>query len=132
MELINAVTAMGVEAIVECHSSLEVEFAVEMGATVLYLTNRDRAHDRIVPGMAEKLRDGVPNWVLTIGGGGITTASQCWSLLDAGFNAVAIGASLLQTRRKAGFVQEIRSEKSLTMDPFAGRFDNPFLHDSLP
>lgn len=126
LELINSCTIMGIEPIVECHTELERDFAIEAGATILYLTNYDRAADRIVPGRAEELRDGIANWILTIGGGGIETARQCWSLLDAGFNAVALGKSLLRSRRKEGFINEIRSEKSLTMDPFAGRFDIPF------
>lgn len=130
VELVNSCTIMGIEPIVECHTELERDFAIEMGATILYLTNYDRSTDRMVPGRAEELRSDIPNWILTIGGGGMQTARDCWSLLDAGFNAVALGKSMLETRRKEGFIKEIRSEKSLTLDPFAGRFDNPFMTES--
>ncbi len=126
MELLNAATAMGVEAVVECHTQIEVEFAVELGATILLLTNRSRAEDRIVPGTAVKLREMVPDWLLTIAGGGLVSARDCWECLDAGFNAVTLGKALLQSPSPKRYIDEIRSEKSLTMDPFAGRFENPF------
>ncbi len=126
VELMNSATSMGIEVVVECHTELERDYAIENGATILYLTNHDRAADRIVPGTAEKLAEEIPNWVLTIGGGGIEVATQCWSLLDAGFNAVALGKSLLQSPRMQGFMDEIRSQKSFAPDPFAGRFSTPF------
>lgn len=129
MELMNSATSMGIEVVVECHTELERDFAIEAGATMLYLTNRDRSTDTIVEGTAERIAEGIPNWVLTIGGGGITTARQCWSLLDAGFNAVTLGTSLLQSRRMQGFMDEIRSQKCLVPDPFAGRFSRPFAED---
>lgn len=126
MELLNSATAMGIEAIVECHTKIEVEFAVEFGATILLLSNRNRAEDRIVPGRALELRKIVPDWLLTIAGGDIVSARDCWEYLDAGFNAVTLGKSLLRTPRQKGFMDEIRSQKCITMDPFAGRFGNPY------
>lgn len=126
MELLNAATAMGVEAIVECHNELETEFAMECGATMLYLTNFDRSRNKMVPGTAFKLGEGLPPWVMKLGGGGIETASECWEYLDHGFHGVVLGRALLQTRRPQGFLQEIRSQKRVTGDVFAGDFGIPF------
>jgi len=131
VELLNTATAMGIEAVVECHTELELDLAIDAGATIIYLTNFDRSNDKLVPGNAIKLRQNIPGYVVTIAGGGITTARDCWEYLDADFNAVALGKSLLQSRRPRGFCDEIRSQKSHTMDPFAGRFNNPFIDQSI-
>lgn len=126
MELLNAATMMGMETIVECHTALERDFAMECGATMMYLTNWDRTRNILVPGTAEKLADEVPPWVLTLGGGGLMTAGDCWKLLDLGFCGVVLGKTLLQSRRPVGFMKEIRSQKRYTGDIFAGDLGVPF------
>lgn len=126
MELMNSATSMGIESIIECHTELERDFAMECGATMLYLTNWDRTRNKLVPGTAERLIEAVPPWVLTMGGGGLTTASDCWSLLDAGFNGVVLGTALLQTQRPRGFISEIRSQKRHSGNIFAGDMGVPF------
>lgn len=123
LELLNAATAMGVEAIVECHTELERDLAIECGATMMYFTNRDRTTNQIWPGTAERLRVDIPAWILTMGGGGIVTARDAWSLLDAGFDAVVLGETLLKSRRGADLIAEIRSEKRMaSMNPFQADF----------
>lgn len=127
MEIMNAATAIGMESVVECHTTLERDFAMECGATILFLSNWDRSRNKLVPGTAKKLIKDVPPWVLTIGGGGLVTARDCWDLLDAGFNGVVLGKTLLQTRRAQGFMEEIRSQKRTTGDLFAGDLEVPFV-----
>lgn len=129
MELMNSATAMGLEAVVECHTELERDFAIECGATILYLTNFDRTTNTMHPCTAEKLAKDIPSWIITIGGGGLVTASDTWKLLDHGFNAVALGKTLLTSRRTQQFIEEIRSQKSMMGDAFAGNFGTPFSED---
>ena len=126
LELLNAATAMGMETIVECHTELELDLAMECGATIVFLTNFDRARNQLVPGTAEKLVQDVPPWVLKLGGGGIEDARTCWNYLDAGFNGVVLGRCLLKSRRPSGFMSEIRSQKRVTGDIFSGAFGKPF------
>lgn len=126
LELLNAATAMGLEAIVECHTPLEVDFAMECGATILFLNNWDRTQHRLVPGTAEKLIEKIPSFILTIAGGGLVTAGDCWNLLDIGFNGVVLGQTLLQTKRPESFINEIRSQRRFTGDAFSGDMGMPF------
>lgn len=123
LELLNAATAMGVEAIVECHTELERDLAIECGATMMYFTNRDRSTNIVYPGTAERLRVDIPAWIVTMGGGELRTARDAWSLLDAGFDAVVLGETLLKSRRAADLIREIRSEKRLSS------LANPFQMD---
>eukprot|EP00177_Eucheuma_denticulatum_P002317 GFKZ01004152.1.p2 GENE.GFKZ01004152.1~~GFKZ01004152.1.p2 ORF type:complete len:350 (+),score=44.09 GFKZ01004152.1:229-1278(+) len=126
LELMNAATAMGIEAMVECHTSLEVEFAMECGATILFLSNFDRTRNAEVKGRALELANGLPPWITRLGGGGLVTAGDCWKYLEGGFHGVVLGRTLLQTRRPEGFIQEIRSQKSIAEDVFARGLGNPF------
>lgn len=130
LELLNAATAMGLEAIVECHSPLEVDFAMECGATILFLNNWDRTRNVLEPSKAVELIESVPPFILTLAGGGLTTASDCWDMLDAGFNGVVLGKALLQSRRRSSFIEEIRSQKRFTGNMFTGNMGVPFSEDS--
>jgi indole-3-glycerol phosphate synthase len=111
LDLLNAATAMGVEAIVECHSEIECELAIQCGATIMFFSNRDRTTNLIHLGTAERLRRDIPAWILTLGGGGISTAREAWSLLDAGFDAIVLGEALLKSRRGEDLVREIRTQQ---------------------
>eukprot|EP00871_Galdieria_phlegrea_P003130 jgi/Galph1/3818/GphlegSOOS_G2449.1 len=95
-ELLNASTIVGVDAIVECHNEVECEYAIEYGATILFLSNRSRIDGEMYMGTAERLRLLVPNIIATIGGGGIETKEEAFSLQDAGFDAVVLGRSLFR------------------------------------
>lgn len=117
-ELMNAATSMGIEAIVECHTEIERDLAMDAGATLLYLTNRDRTTNEVHLGTAEKLREDIPAWILTMGGGGIVTANDAWKLMDCGFDAVVLGETLLQSRRAEGLIAEIRTQVRTTGSPF--------------
>lgn len=121
-ELLDAATAMGVECIVECHTELEREMALESGATILHFTNRDRSTNKIYPGRAEQLRLDVPSWVITIGSGGLVTAGDAWSLLDVGFDGVVLGETLLNSPRPERFIGEIQSRKRPLHNPFDVKF----------
>ncbi|GJQ12615.1 hypothetical protein GpartN1_g4406.t1 [Galdieria partita] len=95
-ELLNAATIVGLDAIVECHKDWECEYAMEHGATILLLSNRNRVDGEIYMGTAERLKGIVPNFVATIAGGGIETKEEAFSIQDAGFDAVIIGRSLFR------------------------------------
>lgn len=125
-DILNAATMMGMEAVVECHDEIEVDWAIECGATIIYLSNWDRKRNVLVEGRAKTLVRQVPPWVMKIGGGGISTSRDCWELMDEGFHAVMIGEALLKSRRIEGFIKEIRSQKRVTGDVFAGGIGIPY------
>lgn len=125
-DLLDAATMMGIEAIVECHTQLEVDFAMESGATVIFINNWDRTRNVLVPGTVDKLISNIPTFVLTLAGGGISSASRCWELLDMGYNGVVLGTALLQSNRPKAFIEEIRAFKRFTGDVFAGDMGVPF------
>ena len=59
----------------------------------------------------------------------MASARDAWELLDHGFNGVAIGETLLKSRRVKDFIKEIRSQRRTMADPFAGDFGRPFQDD---
>lgn len=121
-ELMNIATMMGLEVVVECHTELERDFAVECGATIFYLTNRDRTSGRIVKETAEKLRLNMAEWCVTIGGGGIESCTEAWPLIDAGFDSVVVGRTMMTTRRPEEYISEIQSEQKNQVTEFFRSF----------
>lgn len=125
-ELLDFSTAIGIEAIVECHTKLEVEYAMECGATMLFLNDWDRTRNLLNKGNCKKLIECIPPFILVLAGGDLMTASECWDLLDIGFNGVVLGSSLFQSNRPKSFIEEIRGYKRYTGDMFTGDMGVPF------
>lgn len=111
-DFLNIASLTGLECIVEVHTQLEMEFAVEAGATILLCTNLDRRTNTVVPGTAEMLRQQLPDFIITVAGGEISSAGECWDLLDEGFDAVMLGRTLFNTRHGEELIKEIRSRKA--------------------
>uniref|UniRef100_A0A7S1ES16 indole-3-glycerol-phosphate synthase n=1 Tax=Timspurckia oligopyrenoides TaxID=708627 RepID=A0A7S1ES16_9RHOD len=118
-ELLTSAMLMNVECIVECHDLIEVECALNAGATVVLLTNHDRVNGIVkTHDHALNLRQVVPDWIITLASGGIQSASQCWNYLDEDFDGVFLGESLLMSPNQSRFVDEIKSQKRQSTSMF--------------
>ncbi|KAA8499781.1 Indole-3-glycerol phosphate synthase [Porphyridium purpureum] len=121
-ELLTSATMMGIEAVVECHTEIERDLALEAGAAIIMLSNYDRSIGQLVRGRAEQLVSEIPEFVQTLAYGGITTATDAWRYMDMGFDGVVIGTSLLKSRRRTDFVRELKSEKRVARSSMFGNF----------
>lgn len=70
-------------------------------------------------GTAERLRAMVPNFLVTIAGGGIETKEEAFSIQDAGFDAVMIGRSLF---RPSGMQLVHSIQQRIVKEPLLGLF----------
>jgi indole-3-glycerol phosphate synthase len=88
---------LGMEALVEAHSAPEVERALQGGARIIGVNNRDL--DTLVTDvtLAPRLRPMVPPECLFVAESGISQPDQIGVLRDAGVDAVLIGESLLRS-----------------------------------
>ncbi|MBV9359082.1 MAG: indole-3-glycerol phosphate synthase TrpC [Chloroflexi bacterium] len=89
-------TELGLEVLVETHSADEVRRAVDVGATVVGVNNRDL--DRLVtdPSLALRLRDLVPGDRVYVAESGVSQPDQLRALASAGADAVLIGEALVR------------------------------------
>jgi indole-3-glycerol phosphate synthase len=87
---------LGMDALVEAHSAREVERALNAGARIVGVNNRDL--DTLITDvtLAPRLRPMVPPGVIFVAESGISRPEQIEVLLDAGVDGVLIVESLLR------------------------------------
>ena len=87
---------LGMDAVVETHSADEVRRALDAGANIVGVNNRDL--DTLVTdvSLAPRLRPLVPSNVVFVAESGVSSAEQIAALNDAGADAVLIGEALLR------------------------------------
>jgi indole-3-glycerol phosphate synthase len=96
-ELLQLSHSLGMDALVETHSEEEVRRALEAGAQVIGVNNRDLDTLRTDVSLALRLRPLVPPHCVFVAESGISTPEQISRLADAGIDAVLIGESLLRS-----------------------------------
>jgi indole-3-glycerol phosphate synthase len=85
------------DVLVEVHDLPEMERALELGADLIGINNRNLKTFAIDLATTEALVDEVPEDVLLVSESGIKTLADAQRVLDAGANAVLIGESLMRS-----------------------------------
>jgi indole-3-glycerol phosphate synthase len=96
-EFLELTHRLGMEALVETHSAHEVERALNAGARIVGVNNRDL--DTLVTdvSLAPRLRSVVPPECVFVAESGISQPEHVAALRDAGADAILIGESLLRS-----------------------------------
>lgn len=95
-ELHAAATDLGLDALVEAHTQDEVVRAVDAGAAIIGVNNRDLKTFVTTLATAERLRSFIPDGALTVAESGIETAADVARLQAAGYDAFLVGESLMR------------------------------------
>jgi len=88
---------LGLAALVETHSAAEVRRALDAGARIIGVNNRDLDTLQTDTTLALRLRELVPPESIFIAESGVSQPKQIAALADAGADAVLIGESLLRS-----------------------------------
>ena len=86
---------MGMSCLVEVHCESELNIALDAGARIIGINNRDLDTLQIDLEMSFRLRDKIPSDVITISESGIKTCFEMEKLKKKGFNGVLIGETLM-------------------------------------
>ena len=111
-ELLRAALSRGIAALVEVHDENEVNevnVAVEAGAQVIGVNNRDLVTFKVDLGLTERLRRLIPADVLLVSESGIHTAEDARRMREAGADAVLVGESLMRAEDPAARIRELAS-----------------------
>lgn len=100
---------LGLSALVEAHDEAEAASALEAGARMVGVNNRNLKDFTVDIHNSTRLRELVPRNVLFVAESGIKTAEDIAELVSAGVNGVLIGETLMRSPDKAQMLDELRS-----------------------
>lgn len=95
--LLAAAADWGLAALVEVHDAAEVAIAIEAGAQLIGINNRNLADLSIDLATTERLRPLVPPGITVVAESGISTSADLDRMAAAGGDAVLIGSALMRT-----------------------------------
>ncbi len=98
---------LGCDALVEVHDERELERAIEGGARVIGVNNRNLRDFHVDLATAERLGTRIPADALKVAESGIKTRQDVGRLRAAGFHAFLVGESLLRQNDRAAAVRAL-------------------------
>lgn len=99
---------LGLSALVEAHDENEVQMALNAGARIIGVNNRNLKDFTVHPENSQKLRNLIPSHVLFVSESGIRSAEDVRKLSDLGADAVLIGETLMRAENKHAKLAELR------------------------
>ncbi len=102
--------SLGLSALVEAHDESEVQTAIEIGARVIGVNNRNLKDFSVDTGNSRRLRDMIPENVIYVSESGIKTSEDIKSLRQAGVNAVLVGETLMRADDKTAKLKELKAK----------------------
>ena len=100
--------ALGLSALVEAHDEAEIESAINAGARMIGVNNRDLKTFTVDINNSIRLRKLVPENILFVAESGIGTAQDIEALRQAGVNGVLIGETLMRSNDKKAMLDRLR------------------------
>ena len=89
-------TELGLAALVEVHNALELDTALEAGAEIVGINNRDLTTLKVDIGTTLALAPEIPHGRTIVAESGFTTRAQLDELAKAGVDAVLVGEALMR------------------------------------
>ena len=100
---------LGMEALVEVHNEIEVESALEAGAKVIGINNRDLSTFHTDISTTQKLRPLIPRDTLVVSESGINSRQDVARLREWSVDAILVGEALVTAKDIAAKVRELSS-----------------------
>ena len=107
-EYIGIASSLGLDALVEAHDSDEVKMAVDSGAQIIGVNNRNLRTFEVNASNCLRLRKDVPENVLFVAESGIKTRADIKILEENKVNAVLIGEALMTSKDKKAYLNKLK------------------------
>jgi len=101
---------LGLDALVEVHDEAETQTALEAGARIIGINNRDLKTFKVDTGTTARLRRLIPPGVLVVSESGIRERRDVELLEAAGVDAALIGETLMRAKDKSAALAALRGE----------------------
>ena len=99
---------LGLSCLVEAHDEGEIKIALDAGARVIGVNNRDLKTFKVDLNTSLKLREIVPRDIIFVSESGIRTAEDVDTLRRYGINAVLVGEALMRSPDKQAALNDLR------------------------
>jgi indole-3-glycerol phosphate synthase len=99
---------LGLSALVEAHTEEEITSAINAGARVMGVNNRNLQTFEVDLNNSIRLRNSVPKDIIFVAESGIKTKDDMLLLKEAGVNAVLIGETLMRSPDKKEQLDQLR------------------------
>lgn len=107
-EYIGIASSLGLDALVEAHDSDEVKMAIDAGAQIIGVNNRNLRTFEVNASNCLRLRKDVPENILFVAESGIKTREDIKVLLENNVNAVLIGEALMTSSDKKAYLNKLK------------------------
>jgi indole-3-glycerol phosphate synthase len=101
--------ALGLDALVEVHDERELSAALEAGAEIVGINNRDLRDFSVDVGRTERLLDSVPAGVVVVSESGIAAPEQLRALRERGVHAVLVGELLMRAEHPEAALRRLQN-----------------------
>ncbi|HEU5085486.1 MAG TPA: indole-3-glycerol phosphate synthase TrpC [Acidimicrobiales bacterium] len=102
-------TEVGLDALVEVHDEAELERALEAGATLIGVNQRDLVTFEVDHERAARMAQAFPDHVVSVAESGVRGPEDAAVLADAGYDAVLVGESLVTAGDPTAAVAALRA-----------------------
>ena len=109
-ELLEVATMLGLTALVEVHDAREQQLALDLGALLVGVNQRDLATFEVDRDLAARLAGSFPSDVVTVAESGIGDAAAAARCAGLGYDAVLVGEALVRDRDPAAAVAAMRGD----------------------
>lgn len=103
--------SFGCDALVEVHDEEELQRAMDAGARLIGVNNRDLRTFKVDLATSEKLAGRIPDRAIRVAESGIGSHADVARLRAAGYDAFLVGESLLRQNDRAEAVRKLRGEQ---------------------
>lgn len=107
-EYINICDSLGISALVEAHDGAEIETALEAGARIIGVNNRNLKDFSVDTDNSTRLRQMIPRDVIFVAESGIKTPEDVKKLRESGVDAVLVGETLMRAKDKKQALRELK------------------------
>ncbi|MCR4716693.1 MAG: indole-3-glycerol phosphate synthase TrpC [Lachnospiraceae bacterium] len=101
---------LGLSALVEAHDEEEVKTAIEIGARIIGVNNRNLKDFSVNTDNSKRLRELIPDDIIFVSESGVKDADDIKALREIGANAVLIGETLMRAEDKKAKLAELKGE----------------------
>ena len=107
--LLAAARDLGIAALVEVHDAVEAAIAVEVGADLIGVNNRNLRTFVTDLGVAESVASGLPPARVLVAESGVSTPAGAGRMAAAGYDAILVGEALVRAADPVALIGRLRS-----------------------